>query len=756
MFGHPRPLLDYLDESECTAFTGTHVMIDMEETGEHNSVFAELADADVEDGHPYPVVSFDFQWWFMDKTIGSKNLPRGLTQPVTCKFNPDSAANCSKAKNNAPNWDKILTDGLDLVGYNTHPYMSMIHGEVCCDVYSNYFLPKLFKLVHLWFLIMFLADDFHAMQAHSMLAFKSMGYIKADLMDQATASMVAKHTKEKVEAAHKKACDLACHEGCPVPPKPEKIEVPHIKQHPLAVNDVTKIPANHPLLVYAKAYIKWEHAEGGNTSSTGMTPSGLLSLLGNMQAQALQAVTSTPPGRGKGHAPTNLFLGMQILTPTPVTKSMPMSMTHDCAGSGSSFILPSMPTAPALSQPMTLGMRATTIGLPAHIFDAAGSSCLIHALGHGKLITANPTKSFSHLIFMCPNNDKSYCCMRKLLYNTCATCSDFFHDVGQEHATSIKFNLHAYSMQNLSLLMCITRTNMACLGPSKKEWAQHKLKHDLNCLQHAKAAKLLDITEQAWIQTLDKISINTGISKNILNANMKGRKTGYFDNKHCMSLHNAAKHLLAEEAWARGMPISFLVFAFSSWLSDVFYWALPKNQCIINSKVEWLCGHPEATLSIEQLILAKWGNKHLQVWIPAHARLADTVLIQDMFEKEASSSFMSMYFFMLCGAHIPVEKLTGKNNLMMSYKQFGHNIEDHYKVTLQGWPLPALVNPSYISLLSDLQKIGLVSFNPWGSKTLYAMQKNKLMSQPLGRQSTSRQQQMIMMAMMILQRIFHK
>ncbi|EJU06530.1 hypothetical protein DACRYDRAFT_103475 [Dacryopinax primogenitus] len=157
-------------------------------------------------------------------------------------------------------------------------------------------------------------------------------------------------------------------------------------------------------------------------------------------------------------------------------------------------------------------------------------------------------------------------------------------------------------------------------GAKQKEWAQCKLKHNLNCLQHAKAAKLLDITEQAWIQTLDEISIDTGISKNILNANIKGRKAGYFDNKCGMSLHNAAKHLLAEEAWARG---------------DIFYWALPKNQHIINSKVEWLCGHPEAALSIEQLILAKQGNKHLQVRIPAHAHLANTVLIQDTFEKEA-------------------------------------------------------------------------------------------------------------------------
>ncbi|EJU04096.1 hypothetical protein DACRYDRAFT_14288 [Dacryopinax primogenitus] len=598
MVGHARPLLDYLDANKHTTFLGMCMINDMEETGAPNPVHAEMVDADLEEEFPtdasYPIVSFNFQCWFTDKNISRKNLPRGPTQPVKHKFNSDGPANCTKAKTEAPDWTNILNNDLDLQGYDMHPYMSLIPGKVCHDVYFKYFMPKLFKLV----------------QDHYSLAFKTMAYIKANLMDQAMASMAAKRTKEKSDAAYKKACKLAQCEGHSLPPKPEKIEIPCIKQCLLAVEEAIKIPANHPLLAYAKAFTKWEQAEEGNGASASSSPSSFLSLLGHPPAQASQAGTSTPMVCGKDHAPSNLAL---TSTPTPKSTSTPFS--HECADSGSSLILPMMPTAPASSHTatMTLGTPASTIGSPAHIFNATGSACMVHAVGHGKILTANPTKSFSQLIFMHPNDEEGYHCMHELPYNTCAACANYFHDVGQEHASAIEYNL-------------IASWTSATAG-SRQAQGQHI----------SRAAKLLDVVEQAWIQMLDKISINMGFSKDIINANMKGRKAGYFNNKHHVSLHNAAKHLLAKEAWARGTSIASLVDAGSFSSGQVFYWALPENQPIINSKVDWLCEHPEAALSVEQSLLAKQENKHLQVQFPGQACQADTVLVQDTFQKEASS-----------------------------------------------------------------------------------------------------------------------
>ncbi|EJU05443.1 hypothetical protein DACRYDRAFT_103927 [Dacryopinax primogenitus] len=132
---------------------------------------------------------------------------------------------------------------------------------------------------------------------------------------------------------------------------------------------------------------------------------------------------------------------------------------------------------------------------------------------------------------------------------------------------------------------------------NKKQWAERKLTRETNRLRHAKASELLDVAEQAWLQTLDEISLDTGIPKNVLNANMKGQKAGYFDSKRRVSLFNAAKHLLAQEARSKG---------------EIFYWALPENKNIIEAKVEWLRTHPEAALSAEHAILAKRESKHLQ------------------------------------------------------------------------------------------------------------------------------------------------
>ncbi|KZO93749.1 hypothetical protein CALVIDRAFT_566227 [Calocera viscosa TUFC12733] len=295
--------------------------------------------------------------------------------------------------------------------------------------------------------------------------------------------------------------------------------------------------------------------------------------------------------------------------------------------------------------------------------------------------------------------------------------------------------------------------------PLNKEWAQRKVIRQANRLRHEKASAMLDEAEQAWAQTLDEISVESGISKDVLTANMKGRKAGYFNGKRAVSLYNAAKHLLAEEARARG---------------NVFYWAQPESKPLIEDKVEWLRSHPEAALSAEHAILKLRDHKHRQVRVPVKARQMDTVHVQDSFEKESAAfstrtgghacgfivrgsikDYAKPHFFgdALCKqffeeiigypvlqiamgleayctsggaqgaaesignkvnelkAHIRVvlseslQKITGNPNISMSYKQFGRDVEDRYKITLQGWPLAVMVNPSYISSIRDLQTV---------------------------------------------------
>ncbi|EJU03300.1 hypothetical protein DACRYDRAFT_21515 [Dacryopinax primogenitus] len=172
-----------------------------------------------------------------------------------------------------------------------------------------------------------------------------MGFIKADLMDQATTSQAVcqgtKHKRDCLELAYSKKVD--------------------------------------------QAFVEWEKKE--LNIGTNATPSSFLSLLASTNASS--------------SSPANKEFGM----PTPSSST---TMCHGHAESASLVVLgpprmpmplglPFSPTVPPSTQPMSTLMATLTVSSPLHIFDAAGTSHMVHTIGCGKVLTPAPTKSFSRL-----------------------------------------------------------------------------------------------------------------------------------------------------------------------------------------------------------------------------------------------------------------------------------------------------------------------------------------------------------------------
>ncbi|KZT50690.1 hypothetical protein CALCODRAFT_485655 [Calocera cornea HHB12733] len=293
----------------------------------------------------------------------------------------------------------------------------------------------------------------------------------------------------------------------------------------------------------------------------------------------------------------------------------------------------------------------------------------------------------------------------------------------------------------------------------KLQWKARSEITTANRAKHALAqARLLEL-EVVLNNTLNDIARETGISRTAIDGFFKGRRAGYKRTNEGVSLRNAAIHQLSEEHQERGEKFLFTVPESKDEIEDRMRWLednptarVAAEQAIrdlrdlkSNQVRDTHQGRQVDTVAMQKLFdhetqaFSRRTNGHACGFV-CRGSVADTAQ-PSFFGTTLSKSFFEDVL------HVPAEELvfayeayctsggakgasekiakrvinlkhsiratldaalqraSGDAGAKMQYKKFSQGVQDKYKVTLRGWPLDELQNPSDIASVLLLSRV---------------------------------------------------
>ncbi|KZO99455.1 hypothetical protein CALVIDRAFT_561315 [Calocera viscosa TUFC12733] len=295
--------------------------------------------------------------------------------------------------------------------------------------------------------------------------------------------------------------------------------------------------------------------------------------------------------------------------------------------------------------------------------------------------------------------------------------------------------------------------------PMKLQWKARSEITTANRAKHALAqARLLEL-EVVLNNTLNDIARETGISRAAIEGFFRGRRAGYKRSNDGVSLRNAAIHQLSAEHQERGEKFLFTspesqddIEDRMRWLEDNPTARIAAEQAIrdlrdqkTNQVRDTHQGRQVDTVAIQKVFdhetqaFHRRTNGHScgfvcrgSVGDTAQPSFFGTSLSKSFFEdvlhvpaeelvfayeayctsggaKGASEKIakrvINLKHSIRATLDAALQRASADPAAKMQYKKFGQGVEDKYKITLRGWPLDELQNPSDISSVLLLSRV---------------------------------------------------
>ncbi|KZT50888.1 hypothetical protein CALCODRAFT_486991 [Calocera cornea HHB12733] len=300
---------------------------------------------------------------------------------------------------------------------------------------------------------------------------------------------------------------------------------------------------------------------------------------------------------------------------------------------------------------------------------------------------------------------------------------------------------------------------MPSTDPSKLSWKHRKAIGAANQEKRALAEQLLDEAETALNEALQDIHDQTGVALRVLIANMRTRRARHGKPVRQVNAANVARSWVAAQARERNEKFSIVdasvhqrtAAVLAEWENNAEAWQLAEARHIEQREKKRVAlridykqresdtirtadsfqeqaaafssrtgGHACGFIvrgDIKDTAKPTFYGDELSRRYFVEVLKTDPVTFAQNFEAFCTSGgarglaestakrMCALKSYIRFTLSERLQLITNDPARTMSYKQFGRDIEDRYRITLQGWPLPSLKNPSEVSNIAELDKI---------------------------------------------------